>query len=64
MDNSDCKLFYDRFILYNQFIVETNFQDKQEFHHCFKHGERYHTSINASVNEKYIVNVKKKNSGL
>lgn len=59
--NEDCELFVARFDKDNQYSVTTNYKDKIETHHCFKFKQRFHTSINTSIQEEYITEVKKMN---
>lgn len=57
--NEGCELFYARYNPDNQYLVKTLFKGKEEEVECFKHKDRYHTSINSSINEDFITEIKK-----
>lgn len=57
--NEDVEAFVARFDKDNQYNITTNYKDKIETHHCFKFKERFHTSINTSIQEEYITEIEK-----
>lgn len=61
--NEDCILFKNRYNPDNQYIVTTIYEGQQEEKECFKHFGRYHLSRTTSINNEYIINVKKTTDG-
>lgn len=57
LKDKDCEWFERRFNPENQYLVTTIYEGKEEVHKCFKAGERYHTSISRSIQERYITKV-------
>ena len=55
----DTQIFHARFNPENQYIVKTNYNDKEETHRAFKMGERYYTTSSSWIAEEYIVEVEK-----
>ena len=55
----DTQIFHARFNPENQYIVKTNYNDKEETHRAFKMGERYYTLSSSWIAEEYIVEVEK-----
>ena len=55
----DTQIFHARFNPENQYIVKTNYNDKEEAHRAFKMGERYYTTSSSWIAEEYIVEVEK-----
>lgn len=63
LENEDCRLFHARFNPKNQYEVQTEFEGKKEIVKCFKWNDKFHLSKSTSVNEKYIVNIKRLSDG-
>lgn len=55
-----CLLFNARYNPENQYLVETEYEGKQETYECFLYNDRYYTNKNTSIQEQYIKNVSKK----
>jgi hypothetical protein len=53
----DTQVFHARFDPYNQYIVRTNYKDKEEEHRAFKMGDRYYTKRNTWISKEYILSV-------
>jgi hypothetical protein len=55
----DTQIFHARFDPNNQFIVKTNYNNKEEDKRTFKMGDRYYIDSKSSIIEEYIVSVEK-----
>ena len=55
----DTQIFHARFNPDNQYLVKTNYDDKEEVHRAFKMSERYYTTSTSWIAEEYIVSVEK-----
>ena len=55
----DTQVFHARFNPDNQYIVKTNYNNKEEEHRAFKMGERYYIKTNSWIAEDFIVSVEK-----
>jgi len=56
---ADTQIFHARFNPKNQYIVKTNYNDKEEMHRAFKMGEKYYTTSSSWIAEEYIVEIEK-----
>lgn len=54
-NNEDCLVFNARYNPENQYKVKTLYKNKEEIIDCFKFNDKYHTSINTSINEDYML---------
>jgi len=59
LDNDDCKWFFDRFDIKNQYRIYSLHKDKEEIHECFKHSNKYHTEKNKYISKEYIIKIEK-----
>ena len=55
----DTQVFHSRFNPDNQYIVKTNYNNKEEEHRAFKMRERYYIKSNSWIAEDFIVSVEK-----
>jgi hypothetical protein len=55
----DTQEFHARFNPDNQYMVKTNYEDKEEEHRAFKMNDRYYTGRNKSLVDEYIISVEK-----
>ena len=55
----DTQVFHARFNPDNQYVVKTNYNNKEEEHRAFKVGERYYIKSNSWIAEDFIVSVEK-----
>jgi hypothetical protein len=59
--NEDCLLFNARFNPDNQYSVYTNYNNNREVYDAFKWNDRYYTTKDTSIEDKYITKVEKNN---
>jgi hypothetical protein len=59
VEQEESQIFLARFNPDNQFSVKYKNNNKENEIHAFKLGDKYMVSSNKSVNEKYILSVKK-----
>jgi hypothetical protein len=50
----ETQIFHARFDPNNQYLVYTNYQNKEEVHRAFKLNDRFYTKRNSSIFEDYI----------
>ena len=50
----ETQIFHARFDPNNQYLVYTNYQNKEEVHRAFKLNDRFYTKRNTSIFEDYI----------
>jgi len=55
----DTQVFHSRFNPDNQYIVKTNYNNKEEEHRAFKMKERYYIKSNSWIADDFIVSVEK-----
>jgi hypothetical protein len=53
----DTQVFHARFDPYNQYMIRTNYDGKEEEHRAFKIGDRYYTKRNTWISKEYILSV-------
>jgi hypothetical protein len=58
-ENEDCLVFNARFDPDNQYLIHTNFGEKELKTEAFKWQGKYHTTISTSINEEYITKIEK-----
>jgi hypothetical protein len=59
LENEDCQLFFARFNPENQYEVTYIYEGEKKVIECFMLNERYYTTKNISIYEKYITKVEK-----
>lgn len=57
VSNEYCKWFYDRFSPRNQHTVKVNVPLTGAVIECFKHGERYYTTMKKFISPESIIDV-------
>lgn len=55
----DTQEFHARYNPDNQYIVKTNFLDKEEEHRAFKMGDKYYVKRNTWITDEHITSVEK-----
>lgn len=59
--NEDCLWFNARFDKENQYLITTNFNNKEEVIETFLFKGNYYTAINKYVSPEYIIKIEEKN---
>lgn len=56
-EEPETKVFHARFDPKNQYLVSTNYKDKDEQHRAFKMNDKYYVASTTWIDEKYITKV-------